>query len=392
VFAPADAPLAGSRWVRDRVTRRRRRTPRPVRRSWPAPQRAAGGDDASSVTRRRPLRGGGDRELSSPIRAGQRVAAIRRWPRPRAPGCSASCSVGDPAARRRPPVRPCRRPGPRSRRSPTTATATSTVSSRRRRPGSPSCVRLGDRSRALSATWAAVRRRRRAIWARVPARPTCRAASARSRTRAPAVPPSAPGTRGWAASAPAYRCPAAEVGAVAADTFDLAGEDVSARTPGPHTSRLTAHATAHPWLPARAATHARPGNVTVSRFASAPRALNEPECCRCSSLSVSPGSSSSTGVRRRCGEISAYVRSMAARSTEITVTACAGGSDARHPRVLPIGAQCATRSSGRMRLASTCTRRPETDQPYRARHDPQLPDWRGSPGSRTTSRSTARSS
>src|SRR6266498_3793093 len=49
---------------------------------------------------------------------------------------------------------------------------------------------------------------------------------------------------------------------------------------------LAAYATAAPWLPPEAATTPAAGIARVSRCANAPRVLNEPACCRCSSLNV----------------------------------------------------------------------------------------------------------
>ncbi len=71
-------------------------------------------------------------------------------------------------------------------------------------------------------------------------------------------------------------------------------------------SRIAAYATAAPWLPPDAATTPGAGTSRKSRFANAPRVLNEPACCMNSSLSVtvahrSPSSlprSSIAGVRR----------------------------------------------------------------------------------------------
>src|SRR5215470_9212021 len=79
-------------------------------------------------------------------------------------------------------------------------------------------------------------------------------------------------------------------------------------------SAWAAKATAAPWLPPDAATTPAAGTSRSSRLANAPRALNDPACCSCSSLSSSgpagsPKSARSTlitGVRRTCGAISAW--------------------------------------------------------------------------------------
>jgi hypothetical protein len=51
-------------------------------------------------------------------------------------------------------------------------------------------------------------------------------------------------------------------------------------------SRIAAWATAAPWLPPDAAATPQDGIGWVSRFANAPCALNERECCRHSSFSA----------------------------------------------------------------------------------------------------------
>ena len=74
-------------------------------------------------------------------------------------------------------------------------------------------------------------------------------------------------------------------------------------------SVIAAKATAAPWLPPEAATTPAGGTTRVSRFANAPRVLNEPARCSSSSLIVmgrpasptSPPSMSTTGVRRMYG-------------------------------------------------------------------------------------------
>src|SRR6266478_340489 len=82
-------------------------------------------------------------------------------------------------------------------------------------------------------------------------------------------------------------------------------------------------ATAAPWLPPEAATTPAAGTRRRSRFAKAPRALKEPDCCSSSSLSTSvrPGrpksrpSTSTMGVKRMCGRISASVAAICSRPT-----------------------------------------------------------------------------
>src|ERR1700733_7741625 len=77
-----------------------------------------------------------------------------------------------------------------------------------------------------------------------------------------------------------------------------------------------------PWLPPDAATTPAGGTSRSSRLANAPRALNEPACCRSSSLKStctpatprSAPSTSMTGVRRTNGWICRYVSAIAARS------------------------------------------------------------------------------
>src|SRR6266542_469220 len=75
---------------------------------------------------------------------------------------------------------------------------------------------------------------------------------------------------------------------------------------------LAAYATAAPWLQPEPATTPAAGIVRVSRCANAPRVLNEPACCRCSSLnfnetdfrSKSAPLTQIVGVRRTNGAIS----------------------------------------------------------------------------------------
>jgi hypothetical protein len=81
-----------------------------------------------------------------------------------------------------------------------------------------------------------------------------------------------------------------------------------------------AYATAAPWLPPDAATTPAAGTGRRSRLVNAPRTLNEPDSCVCSSFRVSgnggrPKSAPvvcSTGVSRIRGAIAAYARSMPA--------------------------------------------------------------------------------
>src|SRR5437867_2467758 len=91
---------------------------------------------------------------------------------------------------------------------------------------------------------------------------------------------------------------------------------------------IAAKATAAPWLPPDAATTPDFGISRVSRFVNAPRALNDPARCVNSSLSVtrrpgmpiSPPSTSTTGVRRMYGAMTACTRSMSARAMEAVMT------------------------------------------------------------------------
>ena len=114
-----------------------------------------------------------------------------------------------------------------------------------------------------------------------------------------------------------------ELGAVVADPLRFAGEatagtKIFAGTP----SFIAAYATAAPWLPPEAATTPAAGTLRISRFANAPRGLNEPVCWKSSSLSVSgmgpsPSSSPRTsmiGVRRTCGAIRRCAAAIASRS------------------------------------------------------------------------------
>src|SRR6266403_1833783 len=82
-------------------------------------------------------------------------------------------------------------------------------------------------------------------------------------------------------------------------------------------------ATAAPWLPPEAATTPAAGMLRRSRFAKAPRALKEPDCCSSSSLSTSvrPGrpkswpSTSTMGVKRMYGRIRVSVAAICSRPT-----------------------------------------------------------------------------
>src|SRR5713226_2487530 len=82
-------------------------------------------------------------------------------------------------------------------------------------------------------------------------------------------------------------------------------------------------ATAAPWLPPEAATTPASGTRRNKRLAKAPRALNEPDCCRSSSLKTrvmlarpkSPPSTSTIGVRRMCGRITGSVAAISSRPT-----------------------------------------------------------------------------
>src|ERR1700730_5180704 len=82
-------------------------------------------------------------------------------------------------------------------------------------------------------------------------------------------------------------------------------------------------AIAAPWLPPEAATTPAAGTGRRSRFAKAPRALKDPDCCSSSSLSTSVKagrpkagpSTSTTGVKRMCGRISASVAAICSRPT-----------------------------------------------------------------------------
>ena len=82
----------------------------------------------------------------------------------------------------------------------------------------------------------------------------------------------------------------------------LAGEDtVGTKILAGMPSRCAAYATATPWLPPDAAATPAGGTSRSRRFVNAPRALNEPAHCSCSSLRVTGPARSSwtTGVRRR---------------------------------------------------------------------------------------------
>src|SRR5438445_2020576 len=93
-------------------------------------------------------------------------------------------------------------------------------------------------------------------------------------------------------------------------------------------SSRAACATAAPWLAPQAATTRTAGTCRRRRLANAPRALNEPDCCRSSSLntSVKPGrpksrpSTSTTGVRRMYGRITGSVAAICSRPTLEGVT------------------------------------------------------------------------
>src|SRR5256885_8933311 len=82
-------------------------------------------------------------------------------------------------------------------------------------------------------------------------------------------------------------------------------------------------ATAAPWLPPEAATTPAGGSLRRTRLANAPRALNEPDCWRSSSLRtrVIPGrpksrpSTSTTGVRRMYGRITGSTEEISSRPT-----------------------------------------------------------------------------
>jgi hypothetical protein len=86
---------------------------------------------------------------------------------------------------------------------------------------------------------------------------------------------------------------------------------------------IAAYATAAPWLPPDAATTPAGGTSRSSRFANAPRVLNDPACCNSSSFAnsamlesrpASAGSSARSGVRRTYGAISRAVSAIASRS------------------------------------------------------------------------------
>ncbi len=113
---------------------------------------------------------------------------------------------------------------------------------------------------------------------------------------------SAPDSRAQASlasSASAYRSPTCSTCAPAARiraTFagdEIVGTKMRAGTP----KRCAANATAAPWFPPDAATTPAGGGLRRSRFANAPRALNEPEYWRNSSLRVIR--TSRARVRRR---------------------------------------------------------------------------------------------
>src|SRR5216684_434163 len=82
-------------------------------------------------------------------------------------------------------------------------------------------------------------------------------------------------------------------------------------------------ATAAPWLPPEAATTPASGTRRNKRLAKAPRALNEPDCCRSSSLKIrvmlarpkSPPSTSMVGVRRMCGRMTGSVAAISSLPT-----------------------------------------------------------------------------
>src|SRR6185437_111724 len=92
---------------------------------------------------------------------------------------------------------------------------------------------------------------------------------------------------------------------------DTVGTKIRAGTP----SSRAAYATATPWLPPDAAATPAGGTARSSRFVNAPRALNEPAHCSCSSLRVTgPARSSCTvGVLRTCGRIASRARQMSSR-------------------------------------------------------------------------------
>src|SRR5215813_5193688 len=101
---------------------------------------------------------------------------------------------------------------------------------------------------------------------------------------------------------------------------DTVGRKIFALMP----SARAAKATATPWLPPEAAVTPAGGIRRNSRLAKAPRALNEPECCSCSSLSTSriganPKSAPSTatiGVSRTWPRMRSNVSVIAAGLTD----------------------------------------------------------------------------
>jgi hypothetical protein len=91
-------------------------------------------------------------------------------------------------------------------------------------------------------------------------------------------------------------------------------------------SRIAAYATAAPWFPPEAAATPTSGILRMSKFANAPRALNDPECCNSSSFSVignpaspkSPPLTVTTGVTRTYGRITSRTLSISRRPTPLT--------------------------------------------------------------------------
>ena len=102
-----------------------------------------------------------------------------------------------------------------------------------------------------------------------------------------------------------------------------------------------ASATAMPWLPPLTATMpaARSASLSDRIFANAPRALNEPERCSSSSLSVtgtprwavSPGLGS-VGVRSTCGAMRSAAARMSAMSIRFPTTTTLAPAAPRTPR------------------------------------------------------------
>src|SRR5258708_11853674 len=103
----------------------------------------------------------------------------------------------------------------------------------------------------------------------------------------------------------------------------LTGEDtVGTKTLAGTPRRIAAYATAAPWLPPEAATTPASGISRSSKLVNAPRALNDPACWSCSSLSVrgnderakSLPSTTRTGVTRMWGLMISYTLSISGRS------------------------------------------------------------------------------